>query len=176
MNTGFKIRDVTFTDIPQLYNLYQQVAADGGLGRTASEITVSYIQDFVTKSLERGLVLALCPENNENLILGEIHGYALGLKTFAHVFEQVTMVVHPDWQGAGLGKLLISNLQHQIQENKPAIKKVELMCFGNNQRALNLYLHHGFRVEGRRKSRVLLPDGTFTDGIALAWFNPAYNG
>jgi len=173
METGFITREVTAADIPQLINLYQQVAGTGALGRTAPEISEAYIQDFVSKSLARGLILAVCPTSAAAIIVGEIHGYTLGLQTFAHVFEQVTMVVHPTYQGAGLGKLLLNTLQHQIQVKMPHIKKVELMCFGNNQRALNLYLHNGFEIEGRRKKRVLLPDGTFTDGIALAWFNPA---
>ena len=169
-------RKVTAADIPELFNLYRQVAVAGGLGRSAEEVNISYIQDFVTKSLTRGLILVLSPLSDKNIIVAEIHGYTLGLSTFAHVFEQVTMVVHPDMQGKGLGKILLNELQSQIQATWPQIKKVELMCFGNNQRALNLYLHNGFEIEGRRKSRVHLPDGTFTDGIALAWFNPSYTG
>ncbi|GEO05729.1 hypothetical protein AAE02nite_33930 [Adhaeribacter aerolatus] len=176
MEAGYSVREVKEADIPQLYDLYRQVAAAGGLGRTPAEISIAYIQDFVTKSLERGLILVLNPKGDETRIAGEIHGYSLGLQTFAHILEQVTMVVHPSFQGTGLGKLLLNSLQLQIQEKMPHIKKVELMCFGNNQRALNLYLHNGFEIEGRRKSRVLLADGTFTDGIALSWFNPAYTG
>ena len=169
-------RKITAADAPALLNLYRQVAVAGGLGRSAEEVNISYIQDFVTKSLTRGLILALSPLSDKNNIVAEIHGYTLGLNTFAHVFEQVTMVVHPELQGKGLGKILLNELQSQVQTTMPEIKKVELMCFGNNQRALNLYLHNGFEIEGRRKSRVHLPDDTFTDGIALAWFNPGYTG
>ena len=173
---SFILRKVKLVDIPVLLGLYRQVALAGGLGRTADEVTISYIQDFVNKSLSRGLILALSPVTDTSRIIAEIHGYTLGLNTFAHVFEQVTMVVHPDMQGKGLGRLLLNELQSQVQATLPQIKKVELMCFGNNQRALNLYLHNGFEIEGRRKSRVHLPDGAFTDGIALAWFNPGYTG
>jgi ribosomal protein S18 acetylase RimI-like enzyme len=176
LGSDYIIRKVTATDSLLLLDLYRQVAQAGGLGRSAGEINISYIQDFVTKSLARGLILAVSPVSDANLIVGEIHGYTLGLETFAHVFEQVTMVIHPDYQGKSLGKLLLNTLQSEIKETMPGIKKVELMCFGNNQRALNLYLHNGFEVEGRRKSRVRLPDGTFTDGIALAWFNPGFTG
>ncbi|MDB5261872.1 MAG: Acetyltransferase [Adhaeribacter sp.] len=174
IQSKYVFRTVSTGDIPYLLNLYRQVALAGGLGRSADEINIAYIQDFVTQSQARGIILALHPSSDKNLLVGEIHGYTLGLHTFAHVFEQVTMVVHPDYQGAGLGKLLLNKLQTQIRENMPAIKKVELMCFGNNQPALNLYLHNGFEVEGCRKNRVRLPDGTFTNGLALGWFNPAY--
>src|SRR5688572_2205206 len=119
METGYITREVTAADIPQLYNLYRQVAGAGALGRTAAEISEAYIQDFVSKSLARGLILALCPVGAETLIVGEIHGYTLGLQTFAHVFEQVTMVVHPAHQGVGLGKFLLNTLQHQIQVKMP---------------------------------------------------------
>jgi len=171
---NYRIRTAALTDMPALLNLYQQVAAAGGLGRAAAEITIAYIEDFLTKSIERGLVLVVHPADDPDLLIGEIHGYTLGLKTFAHVFEQVTMAVYPAYQGKGLGKLLLRKLQAEITSTMPGIKKVELMCFGNNKVALNLYLQNGFEIEGRRKSRVQLADGTFTDGIALGWFNPGY--
>jgi ribosomal protein S18 acetylase RimI-like enzyme len=172
---GYCARVADLTDVPAIGDLYRHVAAGGGLGRTVAEITDAYIADFVTKSLTRGLICVVHPVQNPAGIIGEIHGYTLGLKTFAHVLEQVTMAVHPEYQGQGLGKSLLNHLQAHVQHHQPGIQKVELMCFGNNEKALNLYLRSGFGIEGRRKNRVRQPDGTFTDGIALGWFNPGYN-
>ena len=170
----FLIRKSSLEDVPQLVLLYKKVSAQGGLGHAEDEINAGYITDFITKSLARGKGLVLYATAKPNQIIGEIHGYTLGLKTFSHVFEQITMIIDPDYQGQGLGKKLLQALQSEIQNTMPWIMKMELACFSNNIPALQLYQHSGFSIEGQRKNRVRLITGEFADGLALGWFNPNY--
>ena len=170
----FLIRESNLEDVPDLVRLYRKVSTYGGLGHTEDEINAGYISDFITKSQARGKGLVLYAADKQNQIIGEIHGYTLGLKTFAHVFEQITMVIDPAYQGQGLGKQLLRALQTEIQNTMPWILKMELACFSNNTPALQLYLNNGFTIEGRRKNRVRLITGDFADGLALSWFNPDY--
>ena len=170
----FLIREPNLEDVPALVLLYKKVSASGGLGRTEEEINADYISDFLHKSLARGKGLVLYPATEPTKIVGEIHGYTLGLQTFSHVFEQITMVIDPAYQGQGLGKKILNALQTEIQNTMSWILKMELACFSNNTPALQLYLHNGFTVEGKRKNRVRLTTGEFADGLALGWFNPGY--
>lgn len=169
------LREAGLADVPYIRTLYQAAAAaGGGLARTANEITDAYVRDFLQNSLKRGLILVLHPAGQETRLLGEIHGYSLGIAVFNHVFENVTMAVHPDYQGKGLGRRLVQGLQNKIRMQCPHIMKIELKCFSHNESALNLYQKTGFVVEGRQQSRVWVNKDTFADGISLAWFNPGY--
>ena len=150
----FLIRESNLEDIPELVLLYKKVSNKGGLGRTEEEINADYISDFLRKSQACGKGLVLYVATEPNNIIGEIHGYTLGLQTFSHVFEQITMVIDPAYQGQGLGKKILNALQAEIQNTMSWILKMELACFSNNTAALQLYLHNGFTVEGKRKNRV----------------------
>lgn len=168
------LRQAGLADVPGIMALYRAAAAGGGLARAAGEITGAYIRDFVASSCRQGLILVLHPAGQPGQVLGEIHGYTLGLQAFSHVLEQVTMAVHPHYQGQGLGRRLVRGLQDQTRLHCPHILKIELKCFSHNASALRLYQATGFVVEGRQQNRVRLREGTFADGISLAWFNPGY--
>jgi ribosomal protein S18 acetylase RimI-like enzyme len=51
-----------------------------------------------------------------------------------------------------------------------ASKKDELLVHASNERAIRLYSKFGFLEEGRFKDRIRLPDGSFRDDLAMAWF------
>jgi ribosomal protein S18 acetylase RimI-like enzyme len=169
------LREAELADVPYIQALYQAAArAGGGLARAAEEVSESYVADFVRHSQQRGMILVLHPAGEPTRVIGELHGYSQGLQVFSHVFENVTMAVHPNYQGRGLGRRLIQGLQNKIRQHLPHIMKIELKCFSHNQQALNLYQNTGFTLEGRQQNRVWVQDDTFADGISLAWFNPDY--
>src|SRR5262249_20531378 len=119
--------------------LYRAVAAvAGGLSRNASEITDDYINHFLKKSLESGLILVALQEPGGRVI-GEIHTYALGPQVFSHVLGELTIAVHPAHQGQGVGKALFTELLRRVVEEHPEIRRVELIARESNQKAIALY-------------------------------------
>jgi putative acetyltransferase len=87
---------------------------------------------------------------------------------FNHVLTDLTVAVHPDWQGKGLGSLLFQALIAAARDLRPAITRIELMAREGNDGAIRLYQRLGFKIEGRFAGRVHLPDGRIEDDIAMA--------
>ena len=166
------IRKGSLGDLDAIVELYKAAAAQGGgLIRTQDEITKDYIQNFLTKSLATGIILIAESENKQ--LIGEIHAYKGDPKVLAHNLTQLTIVVHPAFQGKGIGKLLFTTLLDDIKTSHPEILRVELMARETNLRALDLYKKLGFKVEGSFEKRVRVRD-TFVADIAMAWFNPNF--
>ena len=103
---------------------------------------------------------------------GQIVGHAflepMPLEAIAHVFR-LTIVVHAGFSGQGIGEGLMRDLMDWAVLT-PRVEKIELLVRATNQRAIRLYRKLGFTEEGRFRMRVRLPDGTFVDDIAMAWF------
>ena len=90
------------------------------------------------------------------------------LQATSHVFR-LTIVVHPGFVGQGIGSALMRDLLHWAEQT-PRVGKIELLVRATNARAIRLYSKMGFVEEGRFKDRLRLPDGSFVDDIAMAWF------
>ena len=76
----------------------------------------------------------------------------IGLACYWAILEEAhitILAIHPDFQGKGLGKLLLNHLLQEI--NKQDLKTATLEVSANNQKALNLYQKFGFKEAGRRK-------------------------
>lgn len=161
------IRHGTLDDIDALLALQQTVASrNGTLARASDEITREYAAHAVERSLATG-VFMVAVDGDE--IIGAIDCYALGSRQFAHVLGELTVAVHPDHQGKGVGRELFRQMLAHIISTRPDITRVELMVRGDNAGAQRLYRSLGFREEGRFVGRVCLPDGTILDDVAMAW-------
>lgn len=57
--------------------------------------------------------------------------------------------IHPEYQGRGLGQLLLCALLDRAREIE--MKRATLEVRASNDRAIHLYQKHGFTVVGRRK-------------------------
>ncbi len=128
----------------------------------------------------------LIPENFEKKIVelaklgryivgekdGKIVGHALldpmPLEALSHVFR-LTIVVHPGFLGQGVGTVLMRDLMDWAMRTS-RVAKIELLVRATNERAIHLYSKLGFVEEGRFKNRVHLPENTFVDDLAMAWF------
>ncbi len=74
---------------------------------------------------------------------GEVVGYQLTTRHFYHN-HMVRLAVHPVFQRQGIGRLLLVREIARLQsENTPALS---LNVMASNTRALQLYVHLGFRV------------------------------
>jgi RimJ/RimL family protein N-acetyltransferase len=89
-------------------------------------------------------------------------------RAVSHVFR-LTIVVHPGHGRQGVGTMMMSALVDWARRT-PRVRKVELIVRSTNNVARRLYGKFGFVEEGRFRSRIRLPDGTFIDDVAMAWF------
>lgn len=161
------IRAATLSDLNLIAKLYQAVAViPGGIARQADEITWEYVENNLSKSLQNGICLVA---EEDNQVVAEIHSYKLVPKVFDHVLSELTIVVHPDCQGKGIGKDIFTAFLQEVKTNRPEILRVELIARESNEKAINFYQKIGFRIEGKLENRISNPDGTFESDIPMAW-------
>jgi ribosomal protein S18 acetylase RimI-like enzyme len=169
------IRTAVPEDSGRIRNLYQEVARrDNNFFRSEEDLTEAYISDFVNKSISKGLIIVAEDPNDENKLIGEIHGYQSGLKVTDHVLANFNLVIHPDFQGKKLGKTLFTIFLEEIGKSHSEIGKVELIVRESNENAIRLFQSRGFLIEGRMEMRVKKADGSYEADIPMGWQNPNF--
>lgn len=173
MGAEITLRSGRQEDAPAIQSLYRTVAAiPGGLARTPSEITDGYVHGFVEHSVERGIiVVAEFPAHlpGSTRLAGEIHAYRSDIELFCHVLGDLTIAVHPEAQGQGVGRRLFTRLLDEVKADHPDITRVELITGESNVRAQHLYESLGFRIEGRLEGRIRSENGGVEADIPMAW-------
>ncbi len=168
-------REAMLNDVAAITRLYRAVAAvEGGIARYENEITDTYVQDFVQKSLSGGLIIVCEHPERPGELIAELHAYKQGPLVFDHVLSNTTLVVHPDFQGRQIGKTLLTIFLDEIARNRSDIGKVELITRESNERAIALYQSRGFRIEGRLEMRIRTRARTYEADIPMGWQNPNY--
>lgn len=169
------IRNAAAEDLSMIKLLYREVARQGGrIARTEQEITGEYIENFLGKSISSGLILvAEHPENPAELI-AEIHAYNPGPAAFRHVYSDLTVVVHPSFQGKKIGRTIFTIFLEEIGLNRTDIGRVELITRESNLNAIKFYQSMGFLIEGRFEMRIKSPDGNYEADIPMVWQNPNF--
>jgi ribosomal-protein-alanine N-acetyltransferase len=80
------------------------------------------------------------------------YSYLIGVGCFWSILDEAhitLLAIHPDHQGKGLGKLLLSHLlKEAIKLN---LERATLEVKASNEIALSLYQKFGFKIAGRRK-------------------------
>lgn len=170
-----RYRTATLKDLDPLLRLYKVIAStEGGIVRVEHEITNEYISGFLEKSLTTGLIIVGENPEDDSELVAEIHGYKAGIQTFDHVLGDVTIVVHPDFQGKKIGRTIIMIFLDEIVRNRPDIGKVELIARESNEKAIALYQSVGFLIEGRLEMRIKTKDQHYEADIPMGWQNPNY--
>lgn len=165
MPGGLDIRPLSLRDVDALVAMHRATAAaPGGLARTPQEIDAAYVSGFVAKAASGGVALGAW---SDGALAGEIHAARMGIAQFAHVLTDLTVAVHPDWQGKGVGSRLFQAMFEAAANLKPRVERIELMAREGNADAIRLYERLGFKVEGRFPGRVRLPDGSVEADIAM---------
>lgn len=168
------IRSAVAADAAAIQALYITVAEQGGgLARQPAEITAEYVHTFLTRSLATGVALVIERPDGAGLA-AEIHTYSSGLQIFAHVLGELTVAVHPQYQGRQLGHRLFSTLLSNIQQQYPHVRRVELLVRESNGRAIALYEKIGFQREGRLLGRISVTPGQYEADIPMAWHAPLF--
>lgn len=154
-------------DFAGIKALYQSVARQGGgIARTEEEITDDYIRHNLDSALERGINYLA---KSGDQVVGEIHAYRPVPAQFAHVLSDLTIAVHPDFQGCGVGRAIFSALLEEVKAKHPHILRVELFVRESNLKAQAFYQSLGFQIEGRFQQRVRRLDGALEADIPMAW-------
>ena len=169
------VRHADASDYDRIYTLYKKVAeAPIGIARSPEEITEAYIKNFMLHAAATGIELVIDNPLDPAAIAAEIHCYKPGPKIFNHVLSDLTIAVHPDFQGQGIGKKIFTHLLEFITSNRPDILRVELFTQESNERALSFYKKIGFAAEGRFVKRIPGRNDVLEADIPMAWFNTAY--
>ncbi len=172
----YNIRLTNIHDEASIYQLYKEVAKHtGGIARLEHEITVDYIKSNLQKSMAKGICLVVENPINPKEIIAEIHCYKPEPKVFEHVLSDLTIVVHPNFVGKGIGHLIFSNLLNNIEKHYHSVLRVELIARESNHKAIKLYQSLGFVIEGKFENRINNQNGTFESDIPMAWFNKNFN-
>lgn len=166
------IRQATPEDKKNILRLYKIVAyLPGGIAREYDEITENYVSQFMQNASQTGVELVAVATGDQANIIAEIHCCKLFPKVFRHVLSDLTVVVHPEYQGKGIGKKIFTSLLEFITDNRPDVLRVELIARESNIKAIEFYKQLGFVVEGRFEKRISGSDDEFEADIPMAWFN-----
>ena len=166
--SGLVIRATTLADAPAI--LAQHVAAasrGGGLAREPDEMDLAGIEGSLARPFLNGVALSAWIDG---AIAGEIHASRLGPRQFDHNLTDLTIAVHPDAQGQGVGAQLFEALFQRARALEPKVERIELFCRAGHSHALRLYQRLGFVIEGRLVRRVRLANGTVEDDLMMAKF------
>jgi len=161
------IRKITNDDIDNIYSLYKATASiPGGLARYQNEITEEYIIDFVSKSISRGLSLVA---EIDGRVVGELHAYKPEIKVFNHVLSELTICIHPDYQGKKYGAGLFSEFMKIVKNEMKEIKRIELIARESNRKAIIFYQSLGFKIEGCLRNRIDGIHNKLENDIPMGW-------
>ena len=170
MQLEYSVREAEFSDLHKIMVLYKTVATrSGGIARQADEVTETYVRNFIERCHETGIILTIENPLNPETLIAEVHTCSPGIKVFSHLFSDLTIAVHPDYQGKGIGSLLFRALFKEIGSKHPEIIRVELIAKESNQKAIRFYKKFGFRTEGRLEKRISGKTGELEADIPMAW-------
>ncbi len=168
-------RTANIDDLHRLVKLYKDVArTEGGIARLGHEVTEDYIRSFIGKSLATGLIIVGVHPDNADELIAEIHSYKAGIQVFDHVLTDLTIVIHPEFQGKKIGRTILTIFLEEISRNRTDVGRVELVARESNQKAIQLYQSLGFLIEGRLEMRIKTTSRAYEADIPMGWQNPNY--
>ncbi|MBD2704116.1 GNAT family N-acetyltransferase [Spirosoma sp. BT702] len=162
------IRYGVIQDKSALCELYRDVARiSQGIARTEIEITDEYVASLFQSTEKQGLMLVATDVSNR--LVAEIHASKYGIHIFDHILTGLTIAVHPDFQGKGVGKTLFQAFLTEVQVRFPEVLRIELESRASNQKSIGLYRSLGFVQEGTMLNKTRNADGSFEDSLLMAW-------
>lgn len=167
------IRKATVQDKQAIIDLHREVARiSQGIARTEAELTDQYMDSLFLVTERQGLMLVALDTTGQ--LVAEIHASKYGLCIFDHILTGLTIAVHPNYQGKGIGKLLFREFLDKVQCLFPEVGRVELESRASNLKSIDLYHSLGFVQEGRMKNKTRNQDGSFENSLLMAWTKPGF--
>ena len=147
-----------------LYDLYYDVACQRtGIARLPFEITTEYITSIYEGVTKSGIGFSAF--NVDGQLVGDLHAEIPSIQIFKNVLWNLTIAVHPEFQGRGIGKLLFKALINAAVL-RGDINRIELFCKERNINGIKLYKSMGFLVEGTLRNRTNL-DGNPENDLVM---------
>lgn len=171
MNLSF--RKTQLSDFDELKALYINVAQNPrGIARNPTEILDEYIQSIVGLNENGGLSMIVTGESDA--LIGEIHAGQKGIAIFDHLLAHLTIGIHSNYQGKGVGKAVFKAFLNEVEKTRKDIYRVELESRASNEAGIRLYKRVGFIEEGRMVNQTRNLDGSHENGVMMTWYNPSY--
>lgn len=171
-SSNLKLRKMQQQDAEALIHLHKAASTTpNGTLREPEEVDASYVNDFITKVNADGLGFVV---EKQATLVGSIHAYRLPLKAFTHVYTFLNIVVHPDFQGQGIGTQLFTKFLATIEQQHSDVYRVELFTRSENKANVAFYQKMGFEIEGPLKDKLYIEPHQFQTPIHMAWFNKNY--
>lgn len=168
-------READPDDTAAIVALYKLVAQNsGGIVRAPDEISEGYVTAFIQDSRDRGLIIVCEHPEKPGELIAEIHAFRPMVAVLNHVFSNLTIVVHPEFQNRKIGRTLMAIFLDEIVRHRSDIGKVELIVRESNTRAIAMYQSLGFRIEGRLEMRIRTASREYEADIPMGWQNPSY--
>jgi RimJ/RimL family protein N-acetyltransferase len=164
---SFVVRNPREEDAANIIN-YSKI-----LFASTDQVLTTLEEYTITVENEKIWINTLNENSNSNVLVAEIGGQIAGLLFFipnskrknAHTGE-FGVSVHPDFQGIGIGRVLVETLIDWAKRNA-TIEKVYLNVFATNTDAIRLYQNLGFVQEGRHVKAVKQVTGEYVDTIQM---------
>jgi len=157
----------------ELIRLYKDISEiPDGIIRIKDDIDKKYVHGFLTRSINKGLILVAMINNK---IIGDIHAYTPDIYAFQHLLTDLTIVVDSKYQGKGIGRKLFEEFLGIVKEKHKHILRIELYVREHNTRNIKFYESLGFINEGRQKDKIFKSKSEFETPLHMAWFNPNFN-
>lgn len=166
------IRKATISDREGIAELYRNVAGNVvGISRRPHEITDTYVYSLLNKRPTD--IVCLVGVDDDGNILGVVHGTKNGLEVYSHILSDLTVIIKPDIQSQGLGKKLSLAFLEHIFTHRTDIMRVEMEVI-TILKLVEAFEFAGFVKEAETNKRIKNADGTFSNSVLMAWFNPNF--
>lgn len=161
------IRTGSLDDAETILNIQQAVVIENQYLILASE------EFDRTTEQHKNWIQNILENERDTIIVAEINGAVVGwiifqsknLKRLSHTGYFTTMI-HKDYRGMGIGKMLINELLNWAEKN-PLIEKISLGVLSTNLKAIALYKSVGFVEEGRKIKEVKFGENEYVDDILM---------
>lgn len=128
-------------------------------------LTLEQERDWIASHASTAGALWLIAATDDGEVVGSLQCRSADRRRLAHV-AKLGMTVREAWRGVGLGTAMMGRLIEWAEAN-PAVQKLNLAVFADNERAIRLYRRCGFMEEGRLVRQTQREPGEYVDDLVM---------
>jgi phosphinothricin acetyltransferase len=157
MTTSVRISNLVETHWPQVKDIYERGIASGN---ATFQTTAPTWEEWDRGHIKTSRLIALKDDN----ILGWAALSAVSARAVYAGVAEVSIYIHPDAQGQGVGSLLMETLIKESEQQH--FWTLQAGIFPENIASIRLHEKHGFRLVGRRE-RIGQMNGIWRDTVLM---------